>query len=155
MSNPESLGPTEPRLQDVLRRLEEAVDAWVATAGEEPGAPYLVPLPSVWDGTSLLIATPAGSRTGRDLAANGRARVGIGGPRDVVLVEGVADAVLPADLPQDEADAFAARTGVDPRELSTPYLYFRIRPVQIQAWRETGEGGGRELMAGGTWLVTD
>jgi hypothetical protein len=138
-----------------MRRLEEDVDAWVATAGEEPGSPCLVPLSYMWDGTSVLIAVPAGSRTGRDLAANGRARVGIGGSRDVVLLEGVADAVLPADLPQDEADVFAARTGFDPRELSTPCLYFRIRPVQIQAWRQADESGGRELMAGGTWLVTD
>jgi hypothetical protein len=135
--------------------LEEGGDAWVATAGEQPGAPYLVPLSYLWDGTALLIAAPEGSRTSRDLTANGRARVGVGGARDVVLVEGKADTVRPADLPQEEAEIFAAKTGFDPREMSASYLYFRIRPVQIQAWRESDESDGRELMAGGTWLVAD
>ncbi|MGW1606114.1 pyridoxamine 5'-phosphate oxidase family protein, partial [Streptomyces eurythermus] len=75
--------------KDVLHRLEDDVDAWVATAAPDGAAPHLVPLPFVWDGTSLLIATAADSPTGRDLVATGRARLGVGSARDVVR-----DAVL-------------------------------------------------------------
>lgn len=140
------------RQRDTLARLETDVDAWVASAGPD-GSPYLVPLSFLWDGAGLLFATPASSPTGRNLSASGRARVGIGPTRDVVLVEGSAEAVGPAELPADVGDAFAAATGFDPRELTTPYLYFRIRPERVQAWREANELEGRDLMRGGTWAV--
>ncbi len=51
-------------------------------------------------------------------------------------------------------DAFAAKTGFDPRELATPYQYFRIQPVRLQAWREANELAGRDLMQQGEWVVS-
>lgn len=85
-------GPTAPppkeRKQDTLDRLEKDTDAWVATADAESGTPYMVPLSFLWDGETLLVATPASSPTGRNLRATGRVRIGIGPTRDVVLVEG-------------------------------------------------------------------
>ncbi|MFJ4690505.1 pyridoxamine 5'-phosphate oxidase family protein [Streptomyces sp. NPDC088766] len=141
------------RKHDTLHRLEHDVDAWVATAAEDGAAPHLIPLSYVWDGATLLIATPAASRTGRNLRATGVARLGIGSTRDVVLVEGSVLAVEPADLPEEDAEIFAAKTGFDPRELATPHLYFYVRPRRIQAWRETDEPAGRELMRDGEWLV--
>jgi hypothetical protein len=142
-------------MQDSLGRLEHDVDAWLATAGEGGGSPYLVPLSFLWDGQTLLIATEASSRTGRNLLATGKARVGIGPTRDVVLIDGTAEAVAPGELPAGAGDAFAAKTGFDPRELEGPYLYFRIRPLRLQAWREADELEGRELMRDGVWTVTD
>jgi hypothetical protein len=145
--------PAKQRKQDTLSRLEHDEDAWVATA--DGSGPYLVPLSFLWDGSTLLLATPAASPTGRNLKATGKARLGIGPTRDVVLVEGTADTLTPAELPEEEADLFAAKTGFDPRRLATPYLYFRVRPRRIQAWREANELDGRELMRDGEWLVGD
>lgn len=48
------------RTQDTRRRLDEDVDAWVATA-DRAGTPYLVPLSFLWDGETLLISTSAGN----------------------------------------------------------------------------------------------
>ena len=48
----------QQRRRDTLDRLERDVDAWVATAGAADGTPYLVPLSFLWDGATLLIATP-------------------------------------------------------------------------------------------------
>jgi hypothetical protein len=48
-------------------------------------------------------------------------------------------------------DRFAARTGFDPRALTTPYRWFRVAPQRIQAWREADELSGRELMRDGRW----
>src|SRR5437588_309012 len=84
MPPPPARGP-EQRKQDTLRRLEEDVDLWVATAD---GAPYLIPLSFLWDGTTLLIATVDASPTGRNLRATGRVRLGLGPTRDVVLIDG-------------------------------------------------------------------
>ncbi|MFG2263578.1 pyridoxamine 5'-phosphate oxidase family protein [Streptomyces sp. NPDC048720] len=145
----------EQRKKDTLHRLEHDVDAWVATAGADGGAPYLVPLSFVWDGATLLIATPAESPTGRNLAATGRVRLGIGPTRDVVIVEGAARVVAPEDLPEEDAEVFAGKTGFDPRRLATRYLYFTVLPRRVQAWREENELAGRELMRDGAWLVAD
>ncbi|MFH9008024.1 pyridoxamine 5'-phosphate oxidase family protein [Streptomyces afghaniensis] len=145
----------EQRKKDTLHRLEHDVDAWVATAGSASGTPYLVPLSFLWNGSYLLFATPASSPTGRNLAATGRARVGIGPTRDVVLVDGSVETVQPADLTEQDAELFAAKTGFDPRRLATPYLYFRVVPQRVQAWREADELDGRELMRDGRWLTAD
>ncbi|MET8942688.1 pyridoxamine 5'-phosphate oxidase family protein [Streptomyces sp. NPDC004542] len=145
----------EQRKLDTLHRLERDVDAWVATAGAGGGEPYLVPLSFLWDGATLLIATPAGSPTGRNPAATRTARLGIGPTRDVVMIEGAVETLEPADVSEEDAELFAAKTGFDPRALRTRYLYFRIRPRRVQAWREAGELDGRDLMRDGAWLVAE
>lgn len=139
------------RKQDALRRLEHDVDAWVATAGD--GGPYLVPLSYLWDGQTLLFATPAASPTIRNLRASGKARLGIGPTRDLVLIEGTAQLLENRDITREIGNAFARKTGFDPRELTTPYVYFRIAPQRLQAWREANELPGRDLMRNGEWLI--
>lgn len=143
------------RKQDTLSRLEHDIDAWVATADGVSGTPYLIPLSFLWDGATLLFATPASSPTSRNLQATGLVRLGIGPTRDVILIEGTVDALAASELPNEVGDAFAAKTGFDPRQLSTPYLYFRIHPQRLQAWREANELEGRELMRDGLWLIAD
>jgi hypothetical protein len=147
--------PRRQRLQDTLDRLVNDVDVWVATADPDRGEPYLVPLSFLWDGETLLLSTPAAATTSRNLLASGRTRLGIGQTRDVVLVEGTVEAIAVTDLPASVGDAFAVKTGFDPRELRVPYLYFRVRPQRIQAWREVDELDDRDVMRDGTWLDAD
>ncbi|WP_238015665.1 pyridoxamine 5'-phosphate oxidase family protein [Dactylosporangium sp. AC04546] len=144
MNPPRSL---EQRRADTLRRLAHDEDAWVATA-DAAGTPYLVPLSFLWDGETLLISTVATSPTARNLRAGGRVRLAAGPTRDVVLIQGTAGPV--EDLTAELGDAFAAKTGFDPRTLRD-YEYFRIRPQRIQAWREANELPGRDLMIEGEW----
>ena len=140
------------RRRDTEHRLSHDIDLWVASASTD-GVPYLVPLSFDWDGEALLLATPADSPTGRNLAASRTVRLGLGETRDVTMIDG-AVAVLEIDaLPREQGDRFAARTGFDPRDLSTPYRWFRITPRRIHAWREVDELAERELMRGGRWLV--
>lgn len=75
------------RRRDTEHRLTHDVDLWVASASPD-GAPYLVPLSFDWDGEALLVATPADSPTGRNLAATRAARLGLGHTRDVSMIEG-------------------------------------------------------------------
>ncbi|MEV0321638.1 pyridoxamine 5'-phosphate oxidase family protein [Streptomyces sp. NPDC050658] len=141
----------EERLRDTRARLESDVDLWVATSGS-PGGVHLVPLSYLWDGTAFLISTPRASITGRNLIADGQVRLSLGPTRDVVIVDGTAEPVDIAGLGAKAGDAFAAKTGFDPRELDEPYQYFRVRPQRIQAWREANELRGRTLMRDGDWL---
>ena len=143
----------QQRKADTLRRLETDVDTWVATADPATGVPYLVPLSFLWDGATVLISTPASSPTSRNLRATGRVRLGIGPTRDLVLIEGTVQAeTAAAEISAEAGDAFAVKTGFDPREL-TGYAYFRIQPKRLQAWREANELTGRDLIRGGDWVT--
>jgi hypothetical protein len=141
------------RRLDTLERLRTDVDLWVASA-DEAGRAYLVPLSYVWDGATLTLATPRASRTGRNLMRAGWARVALGPTRDVVIVEGPVEAIPIGADPALE-DAHAAATGFDPRTLAQEYVYLRLTPRTIQAWREANELEGRELMRDGRWLDPD
>lgn len=140
------------RRRDTERRLAGDVDLWVASASAD-GAPYLVPLSFDFDGESLLIATAADSVTGRNLAATRAVRLGLGLTRDVCMIDGDVEVLEVDALAPEVGDRFAARTGFDPRTLTDPYLWFRVTPRRIQAWREVDELAGRELMRNGRWLT--
>jgi hypothetical protein len=149
-----SAGPRSraQRRHDTENRLTHDIDVWVASASAD-GAPYLVPLSFDWDGEALLMATPADSPTGRNLAATRAVRLGLGHTRDVSMIEGETEILEIDALPQQRGDQFAARTGFDPRALGASYRWFRISARRIQAWREVNELPGRELMRDGRWLA--
>ena len=112
-----------------------------------------MPLSFDWDGEALLIATPADSPTGRNLAATRFVRLGLGHTRDVSMIEGEVEVLEIDALPEQAGDRFAARAGFDPRAEAAPYRWFRISPRRIQAWREANELRDRELMRDGRWLA--
>jgi hypothetical protein len=147
--------PPDQRIRDTLDRLERDVDAWFATADPD-GSPYLVPLSFLWDGHTLLISTAGTNPTARLLEATGKIRVALGHTRDVVLINAELHEMIPAaEIPDQVGDAFAAKTGFDPRAQRGGYPYFRLAPRQVQAWREVNELTGRDLMTDGTWLTGD
>lgn len=142
----------EQRRRDTEHRLNHDIDLWVASASAD-GAPYLVPLSFDWDGETLLLATSTNSTTGRNLAVSRTARLGLGHPRDVTMIEGDVEVLAMDALPPERGDHFAIRTGFDPRSLPTSYRWFRVRPRRIQAWREVDELLDRELMRDSRWLA--
>jgi hypothetical protein len=142
----------EVRKQHVLKRLEEDVDAWVSTCSAD-GTPYLMPLSFLWDGTTLLFSTAASNPTSRNLQSTGRAHVALDHTRDVVVFTATVETLHAEDLAPGVAEAFAAKTGFDPRDATALYLYFRFTPDTLQSWRESNELTGRTLMQDSTWLV--
>jgi Pyridoxamine 5'-phosphate oxidase len=141
----------EQRKEDVLAKLRDEVDLWVASA-DDAGNAYLVPLSFVWDGSTLTMATPRSSRTARNLVRAGRARVGLGPTRDVVMVEGPVELLEIGADPARE-DAHTRATGFDARAEPEDYVYLVLTPQSIQAWREANELPERQLMRSGRWLV--
>jgi hypothetical protein len=138
------------RKADTLGKLESEVDVWVASAGED-GRGNIAPLSFVWDGRALTVALPATSLTARNLARAGWARMALGPTRDVVMLEGPVELLqIGADPVLEEAHAKA--TGFDPRAESSTFIYVRLAPLRIQAWRESNELAGRTLMRDGAWL---
>jgi hypothetical protein len=143
--------PESQRRIDVLAKLRSDVDLWVASADAE-GRAYLVPLSFYWGDSALTIATPRASRTAVNLIRAGWARVALGPTRDVVIIEGPVEAI-PIGTDAALEDAHARAVGFDPRELRDEYVYLRITPHEIQAWREANELAGRQLMRKGEWLA--
>jgi hypothetical protein len=140
------------RRQDTEARLSADVDLWVATASAD-GTPYLAPLSFDWDGATLLLATPAESVTGRNLADGRTVRLGLGPTRDVTMIDGTVEVLEMNELSSHDGDRFAQRTGFDPRTLTTRYCWFRVTPRRMQAWREADELDDRELMRDGAWIA--
>jgi hypothetical protein len=142
----------QTRKADTLKMLAtQAIDVWVATASDA-GVPYLVPLSLAWVGERVVIAIEESSVTARNLLAAGAARLGVGPTRDVVMIDAVLEKAV--DVAADDAlgAAYAAQADWDPRG-STGYVFFVLRPVRVQAWREANEIAGRTLMRDGHWLV--
>jgi hypothetical protein len=144
--------PTAQRKLDVLAKLREEVDLWVASA-DEAGRAYLVPLSFYWGGATITIATPRRSRTARNLLRAGHARVALGPTRDVVIIEGPVEEIPIGEADGELGDAHARATGFDARTEAEEYVYLRITPHDIQAWREANELPGRQVMRGGEWLL--
>jgi hypothetical protein len=143
---------TKPqRKADVITRFESDVDLWVASA-DAAGDAYLIPLSYVWDGAALTISTPRASRTAVNLIRAGTARAALGETRDVVLVDGTVEMLTLGSDPELE-EAHAQATEFDPRTLAEEYVYLRITPRAIQAWREVNELAGRWVMRDGEWLA--
>lgn len=139
----------DQRKADTLAKLSAPVaDVWVAT-----GDAYLIPLTLAWTGERILLATGRTSRTARNLADRGTARLALGPTRDVVMIDATLDRVVPAAGSGELGEAFATQNDWDPRTVGEPYVFLVLRPDRIQAWREENELPGRLLMRAGTWLV--
>jgi general stress protein 26 len=141
------------RARDTRDRLERDVDCWVATASDS--GPVLVPLSFLWDGAALWLSTALETPTGRNLRDRGVVRLALGQTRDVVLVDGTVTVHAASELPEGLGDAFAVKTGFDPRELDTAYGYYRVHPTRIRAWREVNETAGSQILRDGRWLDHD
>ncbi|MDQ2784048.1 MAG: pyridoxamine 5'-phosphate oxidase family protein [Chloroflexota bacterium] len=141
----------QQRIADVLEKLATEDDLWVASANAV-GDTHLIPLSFDWDGTHLIIATLAKSRTRRNLQRAGIARVALGPTRDVVMLEGPVAIITSDDFESTRADAHAQRAGFDPRQEPEAYVYLQVTPRIIQAWRAVDELADRVVMRDGHWL---
>jgi hypothetical protein len=143
------------RKADTIAKLRAVgADTWVATASSA-GTEHLVPLSYAWDGECIVLAAEVGSLTVRNIRSSGRARLGFGPTRDVVIVDGVLDRILEVGggAAEDTARAYADQAGWDPRREPEPYVFVLLRPRRVQAWREANELAGKILMRDGEWLT--
>ena len=142
---------TAQRVGDVVRRLTDDIDLWVASASPD-GEPYLAPLSFLWHDGRLVMATAERSATVRNLRRRGHVRLALDGTRDVVLVDGDVRFVPAAAIEPAVGDAYAAHAGWDPRP-NEANTWLVVTPVRIRAWREENELAGRVVMRDGAWLT--
>ncbi|MFH8565582.1 pyridoxamine 5'-phosphate oxidase family protein [Streptomyces sp. NPDC017988] len=141
------------RKRATLERLGAERDIWLSTSHPDHG-PHQVPLWFLWDGQAVWMCTGAKSATARNVRQEPRVRLALPDTFDVVLLQGEAECYPARDVPQAAADAFAGKFGWDPRTTeATPYLYLRVTPRTVRAWRGEAELRGRVIMREGVWLA--
>jgi hypothetical protein len=141
------------RRRDALATLTEVhADAWVASSSRD-GVAHLVPLSYAWDGVCIIVVSEEASLTTRNIRASGRARIALGGTRDVVMVDALLEAAAAGEVEMDPTrDVYARQAGWDPRDVDGDFAYLRLRPQRIQVWREANEITGRTVMRDGLWI---
>ena len=143
----------EQRTADTRAALETQGDLWLATA-DPSGKPHLIAVSAWWNAKDVIIATTAGSRTAHNLDQNGMARVALGSPADAIMIDAaVADRVKVSEADAELAAGFSAAVGWDPRDAGGDWVFFRLTPARIQAYRGYDELEGRDVMQRGRWLA--
>jgi hypothetical protein len=142
----------EARKADVLVVLEGQRDLWLATA-DASGRPHLIAVSAWWDGSDLVVATNASSRTASNLAPGSRVRLAAGAPNDVVMIDAKVVESIAANQAAEVADGFAIAVGWDPRAVGEGWAFYRLRPTRIQAYRGYDELEGRDVMRDSRWLA--
>jgi hypothetical protein len=132
--------------------LEGQRDLWLATA-DASGRPHLIAVSAWWDGSDLVVATNAGSRTASNLAPGSRVRLAAGAPNDVVMIDAKVVESIAANQAAEVADGFAIAVGWDPRAVGEGWAFYRLRPTRIQAYRGYDELEGRDVMRDSRWLA--
>jgi Pyridoxamine 5'-phosphate oxidase len=147
------LRSVEARKADVLAALAKQRDLWLATA-DRTGRPHLIAVSAWWNGSQVIMATVITTRSARNLASTGVARLAIGSPEDVIVIDAeVAGGSTPVTADRSTSEGFAAAVGWDPREVDGDWVYFTLLPSRIQAYRGYDELPGRDVMRDGRWLA--
>jgi hypothetical protein len=140
------------RKADTLAALEKQKDVWLATA-DPAGKPHLIAASAWWDGSQLVVATRAGTKTARNMETNPIVRVARGAPSDAIVIEAqMIESRAAKDAP-DLAAGFAVAVGWNPLEEGEGWWFFRLRPTRIQAFRGYEEVRGRDVMIRSEWLA--
>jgi len=145
------LRDTATRKKDVLAALEKQGHYWLATA-EVGGRPHLIAVSGWWDGSELVITTLGTSKTARNMAMNPAVILAGGDPSDAIVIQAQAIASTPVEDSDELAAGFKSAVGWDPREIGG-WMFFRLRPTRIQAFRGYDEIDGRDVMIRSRWVV--
>lgn len=139
------------RKADVRAALEQQADMWLSTA-DPGGRAHLIPVSAWWDGTHLVVATAGASRTARNMNTNRAVRMAGGSPADAIMIDAEVIASSAVEDSAELAQGFATAVGWNPREVGPGWVFFRLRPTRIQAYRGYDELEGRDVMRSSTWL---
>ena len=140
------------RKADVIKAFEAHDHMCLATADLQ-GRPQLIAVATLWHDGNVVVTTRVESKTARNLAESGVAKLAHGTADDVVLVDAVLETSMPAESAEDElVSAWVQANGWNPREEGDDWAFYRLRPQRIQAYRGYEELEGRDVMRGARWL---
>ena len=139
------------RKKDVLAALEGQGHYWLTTA-DVAGRPHMIGVSALWDGAELVVTTLGSSRTARNMAMNPTVVLAHGDPADAIVIKA---AVIDSAAVEDSAELageWNKAMGWDPREMGG-WMFYRLRPTRIQAFRGYDEIENRDVMVRSRWIV--
>jgi hypothetical protein len=137
------------RKKDVLAALEKQGHYWL-TSVEVGGRPRVIGVSGWWDGDQIVVTTLGTSRTARNLAMNPLVVLAHGTPEDAIVIEAqVIDSSAAEDSPE-LARGFKEAMGWQP---PGGWMFYRLRPTRIQAFRGYDEIEGRDVMLRSRWVI--
>ena len=142
---------TQTRKKDVLESLEKQGHYWLSTA-EIGGRPHVIGVSALWDGSQFVVTTLGSSLTARNMSMNPGVVLAHGDPSDAIVVQA---AVIDSAAVEDSAELagdWKKAMGWDPREMGG-WMFFRLRPTRIQAFRGYDEIEGRDVMIRSRWVI--
>lgn len=131
--------------------LEQQGHYWLTTA-ELGGRPRVIGVSGWWDGSQIVVTTLGTSRTARNMAMNPSVVLAHGDPGDAVVIEAQMIDSSPVEGSDELAAGFKAAMGWDPREMDG-WMFFRLRPTRIQAFRGYDEIQDRDVMIRSRWVI--
>lgn len=142
---------TATRKNDVLVALEKQGHYWLSNS-DAVGRVRVIGVSGWWDGSQIVMTTLGTSRSARNMAMNPSVVLAHGTPEDAIVIEAeMIDSSMVEDSPE-LASGFKAAMGWDPREMDG-WMFFRLRPIRIQAFRGYDEIEGRDVMVRSRWLA--
>ena len=141
----------ESRKRDVIAALEKQGKYFLVSA-DVAGRPHVIAVSAWWDGHELVVTTNGSSRTARNLAMNPFVKLAGGDPSDAIIIDAQ---IIDSSAVEDSAElagGFQAAMGWDPREMDG-WMFYRLRPTRIQAFRGYDEIEGRDVMVRSRWLA--
>ena len=141
----------QTRKNDVLAALAKQGHYWLSTA-EVGGRPHVIGVSALWGDDEFVITTLGTSRTAKNMAMNPRVVLTHGDPSDAIVIQaGMIDSAGVEEW-HDIAEEWNKAMGWDAREMDG-WMFFRLRPTRIQAFRGYDEIEGRDVMIRSRWVV--
>jgi hypothetical protein len=119
----------------VVEQLSTARNYWIVTS-RDAGRPHAMPVWGLWLDDAMVFSTDPESVKGRNLARRPELVVHLESGDDVVIVEGRAERVDGARLPDGFVDAYGAKYGHRVDTSDPMFGFYRVAPPRVLTWRE-------------------
>ena len=144
-----SIRSVEQRKRDVLAALKKHGHYWLSSA-QVGGGPHVIAVSGLWQEDEMVVTTLGTSKTARNLAMNPLAVLAGGDPSDAIVIQAQVIESRPVEDAARLGAEWKAALGWDP---PGDWVFYRLRPTRIQAFRGFEEIRGRDVMIRSRWLV--
>jgi PPOX class probable F420-dependent enzyme len=118
------------------QQLTASRNYWIGTTRPD-GRPHAMPVWGVWSQDALFFSTDPDSNKGRNLAARPDVVVHLESGDEVVVIEGRAERLAGAELPESFVDDYDAKYGHKIDTSNPAFAFYRVAPSRVLAWRES------------------
>jgi general stress protein 26 len=118
-----------------VERLTKARNYWVATTRPD-GRPHAMPVWGIWLEGAFFFGSGRNSAKTRNLAANPAIVVHLESGDETVILEGLAEHVLDAELERRVDEVYGAKYDFTPDSSGESDPWFVLRPRRAYAWLE-------------------